>query len=257
MLNEISEKLKNADADMCEEIIYAEVLAEIKAGIRRDGLWAKALSESNGDINKTKALYIKYRAKSLGDEIVKYNKEQSHSEEEEKLKEEKLKEEKEEKEEKLFQEKNGAFGLYQQQFKNKLKEEKEEKSHSEEEEEEKLFQEKNGAFGLYQQQFKNKKKEVTSKNFFNSASRLRFWIVSFITLSAVYSSQQPGYEMTTTNSIFDLLIAILFIITCTSRAADCGRTRLWAIVMLVPVLNLVSFYYLGFTPSKESKNISR
>ena len=220
MLNEISEKLKNADADMCEEIIYAEVLAEIKAGIRRDGLWAKALSESNGDINKTKALYIKYRAKSLGDEIVKYNKEQSHSEEEEKLKEEKLKEEKEEKEEKLFQEKNGAFGLYQQQF-------------------------------------KNKKKEVTSKNFFNSASRLRFWIVSFITLSAVYSSQQPGYEMTTTNSIFDLLIAILFIITCTSRAADCGRTRLWAIVMLVPVLNLVSFYYLGFTPSKESKNISR
>ena len=220
MLNEISEKLKNADADMCEEIIYAEVLAEIKAGIRRDGLWAKALSESNGDINKTKALYIKYRAKSLGDEIVKYNKEKSHSEEEEKLKEEKLKEEKEEKEEKLFQEKNGAFGLYQQQF-------------------------------------KNKKKEVTSKNFFNSASRLRFWIVSFITLSAVYSSQQPGYEMTTTNSIFDLLIAILFIITCTSRAADCGRTRLWAIVMLVPVLNLVSFYYLGFTPSKESKNISR
>ena len=42
--NKLSEKLKNANIEMREEIIYAEVFAEIKSGYRRDGLWAKALS---------------------------------------------------------------------------------------------------------------------------------------------------------------------------------------------------------------------
>ena len=51
-----------------------------------------------------------------------------------------------------------------------------------------------------------------------------------------------------------MLIIILFIITCIDRADACGKTRLWAIVMLVPFLNLIGFYYLGFTPSKDIKN---
>ena len=94
IFDDIKDKLKGADIKLQEEIIYAEVLAEIKAGIRRDGLWAKALSESNGDINKTKALYIKYRAQSLIDEFKKYNtrgqrkKREKLRQEEEKLRQE-------------------------------------------------------------------------------------------------------------------------------------------------------------------------
>jgi len=110
----------------------------------------------------------------------------------------------------------------------------------------------------YQNQFKNKKKEVKNKHFFNAGSRLRFWIVSFILYSAIYNGTSGrGYEITsdaTINALFDMLIIILFIITCIDRADACGKTRLWAIVMLVPFLNLIGFYYLGFTPSKDIKN---
>ena len=52
-----------------EEMLYAEVLREIENGIRRDGLWAKALSQSNMQQDTAKALYIKLRVQSLKDEI--------------------------------------------------------------------------------------------------------------------------------------------------------------------------------------------
>ena len=46
-----------------------EVSNEISNGIRRDGLWAKAITNSNGSEEKAKSLYIKYRIQSIKDEI--------------------------------------------------------------------------------------------------------------------------------------------------------------------------------------------
>jgi len=51
-----------------EEKLYELVAKEIKNGIIRDGLWAKALAHCNGDREKAKSLYIQYRIQSLRDE---------------------------------------------------------------------------------------------------------------------------------------------------------------------------------------------
>ena len=40
-------RLQGVVTRISEEMLYAEVLREIENGIRRDGLWAKALSQSN------------------------------------------------------------------------------------------------------------------------------------------------------------------------------------------------------------------
>jgi hypothetical protein len=42
--------------------MYASALAELQSGTTRPGLWAKAFADSEGDENKSKALYIKLRA---------------------------------------------------------------------------------------------------------------------------------------------------------------------------------------------------
>ena len=44
---------------MDEEKIYSTIAKEIESNKLKKGLWTKAFSESEGDENKTKALYIK------------------------------------------------------------------------------------------------------------------------------------------------------------------------------------------------------
>lgn len=61
-------KAQGAAYRLTEEALYAEVLREMEGGIRRDGLWAKALSDSQMDQTNAKALYIKLRVQSLKDE---------------------------------------------------------------------------------------------------------------------------------------------------------------------------------------------
>jgi Ankyrin repeat len=53
---------------LVEEKLYEQVLREIEAGMRRDGLWAKALQKSRGNEQEAKALYIEYRVQSIKDE---------------------------------------------------------------------------------------------------------------------------------------------------------------------------------------------
>jgi len=48
-------------AKVSEEDMYAAALAEVQSGATRPGLWAKAFADSEGDENKSKALYIKLR----------------------------------------------------------------------------------------------------------------------------------------------------------------------------------------------------
>ena len=73
ILDKLLEKFKNADDRQREELVYKEILIEIQKGIRRDGLLAKALVDAEGDKDKAEALYVKYRAQSLFDEINQYN----------------------------------------------------------------------------------------------------------------------------------------------------------------------------------------
>lgn len=55
---------------LLEEQIYEQVAIEISNGDKRDGLWAKALADSDGSLEKLKGLYIKYRVQSIKDELL-------------------------------------------------------------------------------------------------------------------------------------------------------------------------------------------
>ena len=52
---------------MNEDEIYEQISAEIKSGNTKKGLWTKAFSEAEGDENKAKAVYIKYRFDQMND----------------------------------------------------------------------------------------------------------------------------------------------------------------------------------------------
>ena len=52
-----------------EEELYAIVMDEISTGIRKEGIWGKALAKSEGDETKAQSLYITYRVQSLKDEL--------------------------------------------------------------------------------------------------------------------------------------------------------------------------------------------
>jgi len=62
-------RTQGASIRITEEILYAEVLREMEQGIRRDGLWAQAMSRSNMRENEAQAKYITLRVQSLKDEI--------------------------------------------------------------------------------------------------------------------------------------------------------------------------------------------
>ncbi|MDQ6972942.1 MAG: hypothetical protein Q9M30_09855 [Mariprofundaceae bacterium] len=61
-------KKRSAAARIIEEQLYEQVVNELASGKRRNGLWAKAIANSNGQDEQAKALYIQYRVQSLQDE---------------------------------------------------------------------------------------------------------------------------------------------------------------------------------------------
>lgn len=58
-----------AASRIADEVLYEQVVIELATGEKRLGLWAKALSDSLGDEQKAKGLYIRYRVQSIRDEI--------------------------------------------------------------------------------------------------------------------------------------------------------------------------------------------
>ena len=53
-----------------EEDAYERAAEELEEGTQNKGIWAKAFSDAKGDEQKQKALYIKYRAEQLIEDIV-------------------------------------------------------------------------------------------------------------------------------------------------------------------------------------------
>jgi len=69
-LNEMLKKFRRdaAARRLLEEKLFEYVALEIQRGIRRQGLWAKALAQSDGSEERAKSSYIRLRVQSLKDE---------------------------------------------------------------------------------------------------------------------------------------------------------------------------------------------
>jgi len=61
-------RVSKAAKRLREEAIYKYVLDEISTGVRRDGLWAKAMADANGNEGVAKSNYIKLRVQSILDD---------------------------------------------------------------------------------------------------------------------------------------------------------------------------------------------
>lgn len=57
-----------AEHRLGEEELYQQVVDELEAGDRKDGLWAKSLAAANGDLAMAKSRYIRKRVQSIKDE---------------------------------------------------------------------------------------------------------------------------------------------------------------------------------------------
>lgn len=101
-----------------EELIYNEVAEELSNGIRKEGLWLKAIQNTDGDENRALSLYIKYRSES----IKKINLEREREEERVKLEIEEQKKEAAEKEKKLKleQEKEKKLSIFLEKYNLKI-----------------------------------------------------------------------------------------------------------------------------------------
>ena len=58
-------KAELAASKLAEEFLYSQVADEVASNVIRQGLWAKAISESHGNEEAAKALYIKLRVEML------------------------------------------------------------------------------------------------------------------------------------------------------------------------------------------------
>lgn len=63
-----SKSTEEPTSRLLEEKLYEQVAVEVSQGKIRNGLWTKALANSDGAEKKAKSLYIKYRVQSIIDE---------------------------------------------------------------------------------------------------------------------------------------------------------------------------------------------
>ena len=60
---------KNAEERLAENYVYELVAKELQEGFRKDGLWLRAATEAEGDEQKTRRLYVRYRVQEIKDEL--------------------------------------------------------------------------------------------------------------------------------------------------------------------------------------------
>ncbi|MDC0219059.1 hypothetical protein OAL58_03630 [Verrucomicrobia bacterium] len=58
-----------------DEIFYEQVAAELEEGIRKKGLWLKAETKAEGDADKARAIYARWRVEQLSSEEAQQQKE--------------------------------------------------------------------------------------------------------------------------------------------------------------------------------------
>jgi len=94
-----SKSTEESTSRLLEEKLYEQVAVEVSQGKIRNGLWAKALANSDGVEKKAKSLYINYRVQSIIDKA--YLLEEAHRSKEEELKKETLNASRDEMKEKI------------------------------------------------------------------------------------------------------------------------------------------------------------
>ena len=62
-----------SNLDDIDDEVYESIADELKNSKRKEGVWLKALNNSDGNENKALTLYTKYRAKAIQDEITEKN----------------------------------------------------------------------------------------------------------------------------------------------------------------------------------------
>jgi len=92
--------VENYKASEYEESIYSEVAEELSNDIRKEGLWLKAIQNTDGDENRALSLYVEYRSEAIRKNKLEQVKQQREKERV-KLELEKQKKEDVEKEKKL------------------------------------------------------------------------------------------------------------------------------------------------------------
>ena len=60
---------ERSEERLLEEKLYEQVAQDLAQGKRREGIWAKALANSNGSQSQAQSLYIKYHVQALKDEL--------------------------------------------------------------------------------------------------------------------------------------------------------------------------------------------
>ena len=63
-------RFKRATARLFEEKLFEVAMVEVERGQGRQGLWSKAISESDGNSDRAESIYLKLRVRSLKDEIL-------------------------------------------------------------------------------------------------------------------------------------------------------------------------------------------
>jgi uncharacterized protein (UPF0371 family) len=62
-------RTRRAVLRLTDEALHEEALREVESGIRRDGLWAKALSQAKMRESDVQSLYLEFRVQALRDEL--------------------------------------------------------------------------------------------------------------------------------------------------------------------------------------------
>lgn len=99
-------------------------------------------------------------------------------------------------------------------------------------------------------------------SFENRIKRNTFWkivtpifLVSFW-LSSVYDAENspPGFLLSVIGLILSILLVWILYATYVKRLHDLGKSGWYALVVLIPFLNLLFILYLGFAPGNIGAN---
>lgn len=99
-------------------------------------------------------------------------------------------------------------------------------------------------------------------SFENRIKRNTFWkivtpifLISFW-LSSVYDAENspPGFLLSVIGLILSILLVWILYATYVKRLHDLGKSGWYALVVLIPFLNLLFILYLGFAPGNIGDN---